>query len=80
VLAAALRFFDLGRAGLGSPFYASAIYSMGQSWHNFFYAAYDPLATFAIDKPPLALWLQTLSTSLLGYDTMGIGKAISNPA
>lgn len=66
-LAAVLRFTDLDRLGLGSLFYASAIRSMGLSWHNFFFAAYDPLATFSIDKPPLALWLQTLCTKLFGY-------------
>ena len=30
-----LRLFDLGRAGIGSTFYAAAVYSMGRSFHSF---------------------------------------------
>ena len=71
-LAAFLRLFDLGRAGLGSFFYASAVRSMGESWHNFFYAAYDPAGTINVDKPPVALWLQVISTKLLGFEGWAI--------
>lgn len=67
-IAAFLRLYDLDRVGLGNLFYASAIRSMGESAHNFIYAAYDPAATIAVDKPPVALWLQVLSTKLLGYE------------
>ena len=65
---ALLRLYDLGRAGVGSTFYASAIYSMGQSLHNFLYAAYDPAGTILTDKPPLALWLQVASTKVFGFE------------
>ncbi len=71
-LAAFLRLFDLGRAGLGSFFYASAVRSMGESWHNFVYAAFDPAGTLNVDKPPVALWLQVLSTKLLGFEGWAI--------
>ena len=70
--AAFLRLFDLGRAGLGSFFYASAVRSMGESWHNFVYAAFDPAGTINVDKPPVALWLQVLSTKLLGFEGWAI--------
>jgi len=72
VLAAFLRLWDLDRAGLGSFFYASAVRSMGESWHNFIYAAYDPAGTLIVDKPPLALWLQVLSTKLFGFEGWAI--------
>ncbi|MEE8337874.1 MAG: glycosyltransferase family 39 protein [Dehalococcoidia bacterium] len=67
-LAAWLRFSDLGRAGLGNHFYAAAVRSMGESWHNFLYAAYDPAGTLMIDKPPLALWLQVAFTKAFGFE------------
>ncbi len=67
VVALALRLIDLDRAGLANLFYASAIRSMGESWHHFFYAAYDPAASISVDKPPLALWLQVLSWKILGF-------------
>ena len=67
-LAAALRLVDLGRAGLGNLFYASAVRSMGESWHNLLFAAYDPAGTLTIDKPPLALWVQVAFTKALGFE------------
>jgi 4-amino-4-deoxy-L-arabinose transferase-like glycosyltransferase len=65
--AAGLRLWHLGSGGLGNPFYAAAVRSMRLSAHNFVFAAFDPLATFSVDKPPLAFWLQTASTWLFGY-------------
>jgi 4-amino-4-deoxy-L-arabinose transferase-like glycosyltransferase len=62
-----LRVVDLGRAGLGNLFYASAVRSMGQSLANAWFGAYDPAGTLITDKPPLALWLQVLSTKLFGF-------------
>jgi 4-amino-4-deoxy-L-arabinose transferase-like glycosyltransferase len=41
---------------------------MGESWHNFLFAAYDPAATLIIDKPPLALWLQVAFTKAFGFE------------
>ncbi|HJM75782.1 MAG TPA: glycosyltransferase family 39 protein, partial [Dehalococcoidia bacterium] len=67
-LAGWLRLSDLGRAGLGNHFYAAAVWSMSGSWHNFLYAAFDPAGTLIVDKPPLALWMQVLSTKLLGFE------------
>ena len=71
-VAAFLRFVDLERAGLGNVFYASAIRSMGESWHNFIYAAYDPAGTLNVDKPPVALWVQVISTKLFGFNGIAI--------
>lgn len=64
----AFRTIDLDRVELANLFYGSAIFSMGQSLSNFAFAAYDPLGTFMVDKPPLALWIQTLFTKVLGYE------------
>jgi 4-amino-4-deoxy-L-arabinose transferase-like glycosyltransferase len=47
-------------------FYAAAVRSMASSWHNFFFAAFDPRATISIDKLPGALWIQALAVRLLG--------------
>ena len=71
-LAAVLRLHDLGRAGLGNLFYASTVYSMGLSLSNFLYAAYDPLGTFIVDKPPVALWLQVIFSKLIGFSGLAM--------
>jgi 4-amino-4-deoxy-L-arabinose transferase-like glycosyltransferase len=67
-LAAYLRFYRLGEGGLGNSFYAAAVRSMTESWHNFFYVSFDPLAAYMVDKPPVGLWLQAASAHFLGYD------------
>jgi 4-amino-4-deoxy-L-arabinose transferase-like glycosyltransferase len=70
--AAALRFWDLGRLGLANLFYAAAVRSEGRSLHNFLYAAFDPAGTLTVDKPPLGLWLQVISTKLFGWGGVAI--------
>jgi len=67
LLAAALRSW---RAGTYlEVYYAAAVRSMSMSWHDFFFAAFDPAGTVSIDKLPGALWLQALCVRLLGYHT-----------
>jgi 4-amino-4-deoxy-L-arabinose transferase-like glycosyltransferase len=66
-IAATLRLWAIG-LDTPDPFYDAAVRSMGLSWHNFFYGALDPSARLAIDKPPVDLWLQVISTKLLGFN------------
>jgi 4-amino-4-deoxy-L-arabinose transferase-like glycosyltransferase len=51
-----MRFWAFGRIP-SDPFYDAAVRSMGLSWHNFFYGAFEPGGTLSIDKPPIDLWL-----------------------
>ncbi|QIS11308.1 ArnT family glycosyltransferase [Nocardia arthritidis] len=59
--------------GIGSQiphvYYAAAVRSMSMSWHNFFFAAFDPDATISVDKLPGALWVQALSVRIFGPHT-----------
>ncbi|HEU0251034.1 MAG TPA: glycosyltransferase family 39 protein [Solirubrobacteraceae bacterium] len=71
VLAAALRLIDLGAVRV-DPFYDAAVRSMGVSWHNFFFGAYEPGGSVSIDKPPLDLWLQVASVKLLGWGSTSL--------
>jgi 4-amino-4-deoxy-L-arabinose transferase-like glycosyltransferase len=70
-LAAALRLIDLGAVRL-DPFYDAAVRSMGLSWHNFFFGAYEPGGSVSIDKPPVDLWLQVASVKLLGWGSISL--------
>jgi 4-amino-4-deoxy-L-arabinose transferase-like glycosyltransferase len=70
-LAAALRLVDLGAVRL-DPFYDAAVRSMGLSWHNFFFGAYEPGGSVSIDKPPVDLWLQVASVKLLGWGSSAL--------
>lgn len=69
--AAALRLVDLGAVRL-DPFYDAAVRSMGLSWHNFFFGAYEPGGSVSIDKPPVDLWLQVGSVKLLGWGSSAL--------
>lgn len=62
-----LNTLHLDREGYGNLYYAAGIKSMLESWHNFFFLAYDPGGFVSIDKPPLGFWLQALSAKIFGF-------------
>ncbi len=66
--AALLRLTHIGRVS-PDPFYDAAVRSMGLSWHNFFFGAFEPGGSVSIDKPPVDLWLQVASVKLLGFSS-----------
>jgi 4-amino-4-deoxy-L-arabinose transferase-like glycosyltransferase len=69
VLAGALRLWSLAKVP-GDPFYDAAVRSMPLSLHNLLLGAYEPGGTLAVDKPPLDLWLQVISTQLFGFGSV----------
>ncbi len=76
--AAALRLIAIGKVET-DPFYDAAVRSMGMSWHNFFFGAFEPGASVSIDKPPVDLWLQVVTVKLFGFTTttLKLPEAIS---
>jgi 4-amino-4-deoxy-L-arabinose transferase-like glycosyltransferase len=79
--AAALRLILIGKVA-PDPFYDAAVRSMGLSWHNFFFGAFEPSASVSIDKPPVDLWLQVASVKLFGFSpsTLKLPEALSGIA
>jgi 4-amino-4-deoxy-L-arabinose transferase-like glycosyltransferase len=67
VLAAFTSFFQLNLNGYGNTYYAAAVKSMLQSWHNFFFVSFDPGGFVTVDKPPLGLWIQAASAAVFGF-------------
>src|SRR5215207_4166427 len=55
-----------------NDYYSAAVRSMLGNWHNFFFNAYDPGGFITVDKPPVALWLETASAWLFGYNGISI--------
>lgn len=72
VLAAGLRFANLESLGYANHYYTAAVASMLQSWHNFFFVAAEPGGAVSVDKPPLGLWLQTISAYFLGVNGLAV--------
>jgi 4-amino-4-deoxy-L-arabinose transferase-like glycosyltransferase len=67
-----MNFYQLGQNGFGNLYYASAIRSMLDSWHNFIFVSFDPGGFVSIDKPPLGFWLQTASAKIFGFTPFSI--------
>src|SRR5579884_2077300 len=67
VLAALLNFWTLDSVGYANTYYAAAVKSMLQSWHNFFFVSFDPGGFVTVDKPPVGFWVQTASAKLFGF-------------
>ncbi len=71
-LAALLNVWALDRVGTANGYYAAAVRSMLQSWHNFFFVSFDPGGFVTIDKPPLGFWIETASAKLVGFSGLSI--------
>lgn len=72
ILAVALRFSNLDSLGYANHYYTAGVESMLQSWHNFFFVAAEPGGSVTIDKPPVGLWLQTISAYFLGVNGFSV--------
>jgi 4-amino-4-deoxy-L-arabinose transferase-like glycosyltransferase len=66
-LAAVLDFSRIDQNGFGDTYYAATVRSMSLSWHNWFFAAFDPGGFVTVDKPPLGFWIQVASVKLFGF-------------
>ena len=62
-----LAFYQIGNEGFSNTYYSAAVRSMMTSWHNFFFASFDPGGFVSVDKPALGLWLQVLSAKIFGF-------------
>src|SRR5438045_619963 len=66
-VSAVLNLWNLAQNGYSNTYYAVAVQSMLQSWHNFFFASYDAGGFISVDKPPVALWAQAISAKIFGF-------------
>ncbi|WP_411349040.1 ArnT family glycosyltransferase [Paenibacillus sp. WLX2291] len=72
LVAAGLSLYNISQSGDLNTYYAAAVTSMMQSWHNFFFNSYDPGGFITIDKPPVAFWLQTISAKIFGIHSWSL--------
>jgi 4-amino-4-deoxy-L-arabinose transferase-like glycosyltransferase len=71
ILSFFLNFYQLKDAGTNA-YYTVAVKSMLTNFHAFFYASFDPVGFITVDKPPVALWIQTLSAYLFGFSDFSV--------
>jgi 4-amino-4-deoxy-L-arabinose transferase-like glycosyltransferase len=72
VATAALYLWGLGASGWANAYYSAAAQAGSSSWKAFFYASTDSASAITIDKPPLALWLMSLSVKVFGLSSWSI--------
>ena len=72
LVSAGLELYRLTAAGRSNPYYAAAVRSITQSWHNFFFVSFDPAGFVTIDKPPLGFWLQAAVVKVAGYHPLAV--------
>ncbi len=72
VLALVLRLVRIEHSGFLTPYYAAAVRSMSLNWHNFLFASFDPEGFLAVDKPPVAFWIQAAWAKLFGFGGIGL--------
>lgn len=66
LLAAFLYGFGIWNDHYVNTYYTTAVGSMLQSFHNFFFASLDSAGSVTVDKPPVTFWIQTLSAWIFG--------------
>jgi 4-amino-4-deoxy-L-arabinose transferase-like glycosyltransferase len=65
-LSAFLNIYNIWKDKYANSYYTAAVTSMLQSFHNFFYASFDPAGFVTVDKPPVAFWIQTIFAYIFG--------------
>jgi 4-amino-4-deoxy-L-arabinose transferase-like glycosyltransferase len=71
-LAALLYLWGLSKNGWANDYYSAAVRSMAGSWHDFLYGSFDAKGLMTVDKPPLALWVESLSVKAFGFNSLAI--------
>ncbi|MEC2061467.1 ArnT family glycosyltransferase [Bacillus stercoris] len=70
--AAFLNMYNIWQDDTANQYYLAAVKSMTQSFHNFFYASFDPSGFVTVDKPPVVLWVQTIFALIFGVHTWSV--------
>lgn len=71
-LSAVLNTHKLSQNHYANVFYSAGVKSMLESFHNFFFASFDPGGLVTVDKPPFGLWVQALSAQIFGYSPLSL--------
>ncbi|MDU0070254.1 MULTISPECIES: ArnT family glycosyltransferase [Bacillus] len=67
-----LNTYNIWQDDAANQYYLAAVKSMTKSFHNFFYASFDPSGFVSVDKPPLVLWIQTIFALVFGVHTWSV--------
>ena len=69
-VSALMNLFRLNRDEFPSRYYASGVYSMLSSPHDFFFMSLDPEGFISVDKPPVGFWVQAAFARVFGFEPL----------
>lgn len=69
---AVLYLWNLSINGWANAFYTAAAFSGADNFTAFFFGSSDPANAISVDKPPLALWVMSLSVKLFGLNSWSL--------
>jgi 4-amino-4-deoxy-L-arabinose transferase-like glycosyltransferase len=72
VSTAGLFLWGLDRNGWANPYYSAAAQAGSEDWKAFFFGSLDAGNLITIDKPPLSVWVISLSIRLFGLNSWAI--------
>ncbi|SEG73970.1 Dolichyl-phosphate-mannose-protein mannosyltransferase [Paenibacillus sp. UNC499MF] len=61
-----LNTYNIWLDSYANTYYTTAVASMLQNFHNFFFGSLDSAGSVTVDKPPVTFWIQTASAYLFG--------------
>lgn len=64
--------WGLDRNGWANSYYSAAAMAGSEDWTAFFYGSSDPGNAITVDKPPMALWVMSLSVRIFGLNSWSI--------
>ncbi|MFF2297123.1 ArnT family glycosyltransferase [Arthrobacter sp. NPDC058127] len=67
-----LYMWGLDRNGWANSYYSAAAMAGSEDWTAFFYGSSDPNNAITVDKPPLSLWIMSLSVRIFGLNSWSI--------
>ncbi len=71
-LTSVLYMWGLDRNGWANSYYSAAAMAGSEDWTAFFYGSSDPSNAITVDKPPMSLWIMSLSVRLFGLNSWSI--------
>ena len=70
--ASVLYMWGLDRNGWANSYYSAAAMAGSEDWTAFFYGSSDPSNAITVDKPPMSLWIMSLSVRVFGLNSWSI--------
>lgn len=71
-LTALLYTWGLDRNGWANSYYSAAAMAGSEDWTAFFFGSSDPGNAITVDKPPMSLWIMSLSVRIFGLSSWSI--------